>query len=117
VNRIEVTATEAEGLSISLPEPLLNLELPVMIVVNGETLLKPTKFERDWESFFNLILPLRFFMLPSLGHTSVTFALKPEFVVPGQPAGAGEKPAEQKMPDGTPAAGTAPDGDKKMSGK
>lgn len=116
VNRVEVQVTEAEGLSLALVEPLLNLDLPVMINVNGATVLKPQKFERDWDLFFDKVLGLRFFMLPVLGETSATFALKPEFVSPEQPKPA--EGAEQKAPDGTPAgAPGGADGDKKMSGR
>jgi len=124
INRIDVQVTEAEGLKITLCEPLLNLDLPVTVTVNGAPVDPPVdakKFERDWETFFDNVLPLRFFMLPVLGQVEFKFPHKPEFVDPAaeKPADA-EKPAEgdekAKMPDGTPAGGAAPaegDGEKK----
>ncbi len=128
INRIDIQVTEAEGLRISLYEPLLNLDLPVTVTVNGAPVDPPVdarKFERDWDLFFENVLPLRFFMVPFLNQVDFDFPLKPEFVDPNaKPAEDAKKAAEgdekAKMPDGTPAGGAAPaegDGEKKASGR
>ncbi len=128
INRIDIHATEAEGLRISLYEPLLNLDLPVTITVNGAPVDPPVeakKFERDWDQFFESVLPLRFFMVPFLNQVDFSFPHKPEFVDPNaKPAEGAEKPVDgddkAKVPDGTPAGGAAPaegDGEKKASGR
>jgi hypothetical protein len=114
INRIDIQVTEAEGIELSLFEPLLNLDLPVTITVNGAPLDPPIDaktFERDWGFFLDNMLGLRFFMLPVLGQVSVRFPLKPQFASPGD-----AKPAE-----GTPAGDTPPPGEadteKKAAGR
>jgi len=118
VNRVDLQITEGEGLKLALYEPLLNLDLPVTITVNGVPLDPPIeakKFERDWEFFFNNVLPRRFFMLPALNTMDFAFPHKPQFVSPEEPAG--EKPAEEAKPaEGTPAGGSPPaDGEEKKT--
>jgi hypothetical protein len=135
VNRIDIRITEAEGLKISFIEPTVNLDLPVAITINGAAPLtidgaapkspEPRKFERDWELFFDEILPLRFFMLPFLNRVSVSFPHKQEFQEPPGEGDKGAKPGEQqpdgtKPAEGTPAGGSTPaesGGDKKTSGR
>jgi hypothetical protein len=121
VNRIDLKVTEAEGLKLALSDPLVNLDLPVTITVNGAPTVPPfeaKKIERDWAFFFDNVLPGRFFMLPMLCTVDVTFPHKPQFVAPEEkPAeGAeGAKPAD----DGKPAEGTPADADadKKAAGR
>lgn len=126
INRIDILVTEAEGLKLALPEPLVNLDLPVTITVNGAPVVPPVeakKFDRNWEMFFENVLPLRFFMLSFLNTMDVAFPHKPEFAVPEAPAGEGKKegqPGEAKPAEGTPAGGSAPaeaEGEKKTSGR
>ncbi len=124
INRVDIQITEAEGLKLSLYEPLLDLDLPVTITVNGAPVDPPVdakKFDRDWEFFFDNVLPLRFFMLPYLNQVDVSFPYKPEFVAPEAPKPAeGAVPEKAEMPDGTPAGGSAPaeaGGEKKTSGR
>ncbi len=113
VNRIDLEVTEAEGLKLALYEPLLNLDLPVTITVNGLPAVPPIdarKLERDWAFFFDNVLPLRFFMLPMLCTVDVSFAHKPQFVSPeAKPAEEG-KAADPNKVEGTPAGGSAPAG-------
>ncbi|HEX5136819.1 MAG TPA: hypothetical protein VFY93_07605 [Planctomycetota bacterium] len=111
VNRIEIDITEAEGLKLALSDPLINLDLPVTLTVNGvATDVTKKKYERDWKLFFDNVLPGRYFMLPMLSTLEVAFPLKPQFVAPeekpaeGADGAAGKKPAdEQKPAEGMPA--------------
>jgi len=111
INRIDIDITEAEGLKLALADPLINLDLPVTLTVNGQpTDVTNKKFERDWKAFFELVLPGRYFMLPVLSTLEVAFPLKPQFVPPeekpaeGEGAAGAEKPADQAKPaEGMPA--------------
>ncbi len=122
INRIDLQVTEAEGLTLALSDPLINLDLPLTITVNGAPTTPPVaaeKFERDWTLFFDRVLPGRFFMLPMLGTVAITFPLKPQFAAPeAKPAegAAGEaKPADDAKPaEGTPADA---DAEKKAAGR
>jgi hypothetical protein len=124
INRIELFVTEAEGMKILLYDPLVNLDLPVTITVNGAATTPPIeakKFERDWEIFFEYVLPRRFFMCPFLSQVDIAFPHRPQFQAPAPPpapppapAGAGDE--KTKGAEGTPAGGSAPvgsDGEKK----
>jgi hypothetical protein len=122
VNRIDLQVTEAEGLKLALCDPLINLDLPVTITVNGVATVPPVegkKFERDWEFFFDNVLPGRFFMLPMLGTVDVTFAHKPQFVAPEEKPAEGAEGAAKPADEGKPAEGTPADADadKKAAGR
>ena len=72
--------------------------LPTTIIVNGETLVDKKVYERDWELFFNAILPGRFFMIPMLASAEVKFEHVPQFVPPEEKTEEGadaEKGAEE----------------------
>lgn len=94
-NHIIINCTEAEGLQLNLYAGLIDFDLPVQVTINGEVKATDLKFERDWDYFFDMILPLRFFMIPSLGATEFAFESLPEFVPPPPEKKEGEeKPAE-----------------------
>jgi hypothetical protein len=122
VNRIDLEITEAEGLKLALSDPLINLDLPLTITVNGAPTTPPVeakRFERDWTFFFDNVLPGRFFMLPMLGTVDVVFPLKPQFVAPEEKPAEGApgegKPADEAKPaEGTPADA---DAEKKAAGR
>jgi hypothetical protein len=124
INRVDLQVTEAEGMGIFLTEPLLNLDLPVTITVNGASVgVDAKKFDRNWAIFFERVLPRRFFMLSFLNQVDISFPHKPEFPVPeeAKPAEGAKAEDEKKMPaEGTPAGGSAPaegEGEKKASGR
>jgi hypothetical protein len=119
INRIDLQVTEAEGLKLALSDPLVNLDLPLTITVNGAPTVPPIeakKFERDWALFFDNMLPGRFFMLPMLATVDITFPLKRQFASPEEKPAEGEaKPADEAKPaEGTPADA---DADKKSAGR
>lgn len=80
VNYIVVNVTEAEGFVVRLADGWINFDLPVTIKVNGKVVVDRKVVERDWRSFWDTIVPKRFFMAPYLGSIEVKFDLVPEFV-------------------------------------
>ncbi len=87
VNRIEITVTECEKLAIHLHDGVVNLDMPITVVINGTTIKKWTQrtVERDWEYFWNEILPARFFMTPYVAKIKLEFEGVPEFAPPAPP--------------------------------
>jgi hypothetical protein len=125
VNRIDLKVTEAEALLLFLYEPLVNFDLPITVTINGKpakladgTELTGKQLERDWELFFNDILPRRFFMSPILNRIDLAFESVPEFS-PAKPedgektgdeageeaGGEGEEAGEENAEEGEAPAG------------
>jgi hypothetical protein len=118
VNRIDLKVTEAEGLQLFLYEPLVNLDLPITVTING----KPAKMEdgseftgkhleRDWEMFFDDVLPRRFFMTPVLSRVGLSFEHVPEFNPPKAPEQAAEEEGDDDEDGEDDGDDDAPTGD------
>jgi hypothetical protein len=127
INRIELEVTEAEGVTLALCDPIVNLDLPVTITVNGApTEIAATMIERDWAFFFDNILLGRYFFMPTLATVNVTFPLKRQLQPPagagnagGGANAAGQGEGAKPAGETTPAEGTATDAEaeKKAAGR
>jgi hypothetical protein len=66
---------------VRLADGWINFDLPVTVKVNGKVIIDRQVVERDWRSFWDTIVPKRFFMAPYLGSLEAKFEHVPEFVV------------------------------------
>ena len=82
LNIINIEITEAESLLLYLYDGLVNLNFPITVIVNGETIHEKVKVERNWGMFVELILPRRYFMLPFVAQLECAFESKPHYVKP-----------------------------------
>ena len=94
VNLVLVNVSEAEGFTLRLADGWINFDLPVTVKVNGKVIIDRKVVERDWGSFWDNIVPSRFFMAPYLGAVEVKFEHVPEFVVKEKPKK--KKPKKKK---------------------
>jgi len=94
VNLVLVNVSEAEGFTLRLADGWINFDLPVTVKVNGKVIIDRKVVERDWGSFWDKIVPSRFFMAPYLGDIDVKFEHVPEFVVKEKPKK--KKPKKKK---------------------
>jgi hypothetical protein len=83
VNLVVVDVTEASGFVLRLADGWIDFDLPLTIEVNGKIVIDKQVVERDWRSFWDGIVPKRFFMAPYVAAVEAKFDLVPEFV-PGK---------------------------------
>ncbi|MHC4973975.1 MAG: hypothetical protein ACYTG3_16745 [Planctomycetota bacterium] len=63
VSQKKVKDKDGKGLA----DGWINFDLPVTVKVNGKVIIDRQVVERDWRSFWDTIVPKRFFMAPYLG--------------------------------------------------
>ena len=78
-NRLTLNITEAEGCVIYLQEGLIDFDHPVTLKVNGDVIIDRATIKRDWDLFWNISVPRRFFMIPYLGRLEAKFEHVPKY--------------------------------------
>jgi hypothetical protein len=99
VNLVLVNVTESEGFVLRLADGWINFDLPITVKVNGKVIVDGIVVERDWSSFWQNIVPSRFFMAPYLGTVEAKFEHVPEFVAKKKPKKKPRKKPKKKKKD------------------
>jgi len=94
-NRVVINATEAESAQLFLMPGQINFDAPLTVVVNGKTILDRKEIEYDWDLFWEVTVPRRFFMIPVFGMQELAFEHVPQFV-PEEPEKTGEEGATEE---------------------
>jgi len=98
VNMLDLKITEAQSAKIFLYEPLVDLDLPVTVKVNGNIVMENEIVKRDWKLFERYCMPRRFFTFPIVGEIDVNFPVVPR-VAPEPVEKEGEEAAEGEDSD------------------
>ena len=76
VNIIDMEIYEAEGAQMFLYEPLVDLDLPVTVKVNGNVVIDKQKIARNWELFERFCMSRKIFTFPVVAHLEFKFPFK-----------------------------------------
>ncbi|MHC4940465.1 MAG: hypothetical protein ACYTHK_16120 [Planctomycetota bacterium] len=76
VNIIDMEIYEAEGAQIFLYEPLVDLDLPITVKVNGNVVIDKQKIARNWELFERFCMSRKIFTFPVVAHLEFKFPFK-----------------------------------------
>jgi len=75
-NLIELEIYEAESARMFLYEPLVDLDLPITVKVNGNVIVDKEKFDRNWDLFNLYCMSRKIFTFPVVAHLDFQFPFK-----------------------------------------
>ncbi|MHC4448670.1 MAG: hypothetical protein ACYS0E_00835 [Planctomycetota bacterium] len=103
INVIELEIYEAEGAKLFLYEPLVDLDLPITVKVNGSVVIDKQMVKRDWNLFELFCMSRKIFTFPVVAQIDFKFPYKPRIEPEKKEE---EKPDDKKGEEGKEAATT-----------
>jgi hypothetical protein len=103
INVIDLEIYEAEGAKLFLYEPLVDLDLPITIKVNGNVVIDKQMVKRDWGLFELFCMSRKIFTFPVVAQVDFKFPYKTRIEPEKKPEA---KPEDKKGEQGKEAATT-----------